>query len=44
MDAVLTTREFGDLLQLYEIDLPSLPNSAFDPILGEATGPASCSV
>jgi len=26
------------LLQLYEIDLPSLPDSAFDPILGDATG------
>jgi len=38
VDAVLTTREFGDLLQLYEIDLPSLPDSPFDPILGDATG------
>ena len=38
MDAVLTTREFGDLLNLHEIDVPSLPESAFDPILGEATG------
>jgi iron-only hydrogenase group A len=38
MDAVLTTREFGDLLKLYEIDVPSLPDSDFDPILGEATG------
>jgi len=38
MDAVLTTREFGDLLRLHEIDVPSLPDSAFDPILGDATG------
>jgi NADH-quinone oxidoreductase subunit G/NADP-reducing hydrogenase subunit HndD len=38
MDAVLTTREFGDLLKLFEIDVPSLPESPFDPILGDATG------
>ncbi len=38
MDAVLTTREFGDLLKLHEIDVPTLPDSAFDPILGDATG------
>jgi len=38
MDAVLTTREFGDLLRLHEIDVPSLPESPFDPILGDATG------
>ena len=38
VDAVLTTREFGDLLKMHDIDLPSLPESAFDPILGDATG------
>lgn len=38
MDAVLTTREFGDLLRMHEIDVPSLPESNFDPILGDATG------
>ena len=38
MDAVLTTREFGDLLKLHEIDVPALPDSEFDPILGDATG------
>ncbi len=38
VDAVLTTREFGDLLKLHEIDLPLLPDSDFDPILGEASG------
>jgi NADP-reducing hydrogenase subunit HndD len=38
MDAVLTTREFGDLLRMHEVDVPSLPESAFDPILGDATG------
>ena len=35
---MLTTRELGDLLRLYEVDVPSLPESPFDPILGEATG------
>ena len=38
MDAVLTTREFGDLLRLHDIDVHSLPASPFDPILGDATG------
>jgi iron-only hydrogenase group A len=38
VDAVLTTREFGDLLKAHEIDVPSLPEGVFDPILGEATG------
>lgn len=38
VDAVLTTREFGDLLRLHEIDLAALPDSPFDPVLGEATG------
>jgi NADH-quinone oxidoreductase subunit G/NADP-reducing hydrogenase subunit HndD len=38
VDAVLTTREFGDLLKMHEIDVPNLPDSAFDPILGDATG------
>jgi iron-only hydrogenase group A len=38
MDAVLTTREFGDLLKLHDIDIAALPESAFDPVLGEATG------
>lgn len=38
VDAVLTTREFGDLLRLHEIDVPSLPDSGFDPILGDSTG------
>jgi NADH-quinone oxidoreductase subunit G/NADP-reducing hydrogenase subunit HndD len=38
VDAVLTTREFGDLLRLHDIDVPSLPESPFDPILGDATG------
>jgi NADH-quinone oxidoreductase subunit G/NADP-reducing hydrogenase subunit HndD len=38
MDAVLTTREFGDLLKLHEIDVHTLPDSNFDPILGDATG------
>jgi iron-only hydrogenase group A len=38
VDAVLTTREFGDLLKTHDIDVPSLPDSAFDPILGDATG------
>ncbi len=38
MDAVLTTREFGDLLKLHEIDVPTLPDGEFDPILGDATG------
>ena len=38
MDAVLTTREFGDLLKTHDIDVPSLPDSAFNPILGDATG------
>jgi NADH-quinone oxidoreductase subunit G/NADP-reducing hydrogenase subunit HndD len=38
VDAVLTTREFGDLLKSHEIDVNDLPESAFDPILGEATG------
>lgn len=38
VDVVLTTREFGDLLRLHEIDLPSLPDGDFDPILGESTG------
>jgi NADH-quinone oxidoreductase subunit G/NADP-reducing hydrogenase subunit HndD len=38
VDAVLTTREFGDLLKLHEVDVPSLPDSEFDPILGDSTG------
>ena len=38
VDAVLTTREFGDLLKSHEIDVPELPEGIFDPILGEATG------
>jgi NADP-reducing hydrogenase subunit HndD len=38
VDAVLTTREFGDLLRVREVDVPSLPDSPFDPILGDATG------
>ena len=38
VDAVLTTREFGDLLKAHEIDVPELPEGTFDPILGEATG------
>jgi NADH-quinone oxidoreductase subunit G/NADP-reducing hydrogenase subunit HndD len=38
VDAVLTTREFGDLLKMHDIDMTSLPDSAFDPILGDATG------
>lgn len=38
VDAVLTTREFGDLLKLHEIDVPGLPDGEFDPILGDATG------
>ena len=38
MDAVLTTREFGDLLRLHEVDVPTLPDSDFDPILGVGTG------
>jgi NADH-quinone oxidoreductase subunit G/NADP-reducing hydrogenase subunit HndD len=38
VDAVLTTREFGDLLTMHDIDLPSLPESPFDPILGDTTG------
>jgi NADH-quinone oxidoreductase subunit G/NADP-reducing hydrogenase subunit HndD len=38
VDAVLTTREFGDLLRMHDMDLPSMPESAFDPILGDATG------
>jgi NADH-quinone oxidoreductase subunit G/NADP-reducing hydrogenase subunit HndD len=38
VDAVLTTREFGDLLKAHEIDVPALPEGVFDPILGESTG------
>ncbi|HBN07395.1 MAG TPA: ferredoxin [Cyanobacteria bacterium UBA8530] len=38
VDAVLTTREFADLLRLHEIDLPSLPDSDFDLLLGESSG------
>ena len=38
VDAVLTTREFGDLLRMHDMDLPSMPESPFDPILGDATG------
>ena len=38
VDAVLTTREFGDLLKLHEVDVPTLPDSEFDPILGDSTG------
>jgi len=38
VDAVLTTREFGDLLRMHDMDLPSMPESSFDPILGDATG------
>jgi NADH-quinone oxidoreductase subunit G/NADP-reducing hydrogenase subunit HndD len=38
VDAVLTTREFGDLLKAHEIDVPALPDGEFDPILGDATG------
>lgn len=38
VDAVLTTREFADLLRLHEINLPSLPDSTFDPLLGESSG------
>jgi NADH-quinone oxidoreductase subunit G/NADP-reducing hydrogenase subunit HndD len=38
VDAVMTTREFGDLLKAHDIDIASLPESPFDPILGDATG------
>ncbi|MBN1960912.1 MAG: iron hydrogenase small subunit [Deltaproteobacteria bacterium] len=38
VDAVLTTREFGDLLKLHEIDIPVLPDSPFDDLLGTASG------
>ncbi len=38
VDAVLTTREFADLLHLHEINLPSLPDEDFDPILGMSSG------
>ena len=38
VDAVLTTREFGDLLKLHEVDVPVLDDSGFDEILGTASG------
>jgi len=41
VDAVLTVREFGQMIKDFGIDWNSLPNSSFDPILGESTGAAA---
>ena len=38
IDAVLTTREFSRLLDLFGIDFRSLPESEFDYVLGGPTG------
>ncbi|MGM5484436.1 MAG: NADH-dependent [FeFe] hydrogenase, group A6 [Nanobdellota archaeon] len=38
VDHVLTTREFGKLCRLFNIDPKDLEDSDFDPALGESTG------
>jgi len=38
VDAVLTIKEFGELIKYYDLDWESLVNSDFDPLLGESSG------
>jgi len=38
MDAVLTTRELARMLKKQGIDLTTLPEEKYDPLLGESTG------
>jgi NADH-quinone oxidoreductase subunit G/NADP-reducing hydrogenase subunit HndD len=38
VDAVLTTREFSRLLELFGVDFAALPEEEFDPLLGTTTG------
>jgi iron-only hydrogenase group A len=38
IDHVITTREFGRLSKMLAIDFNDLPNTEFDPALGESTG------
>ena len=40
VDAVLTTRELAKLLRWFNIDMASLHDSGFDPMMGEGTGAA----
>ncbi len=40
MDAVLTTRELARMLKKKNIDLTTLPEEKYDPLLGEGTGGA----
>ncbi len=41
VDAVITTRELGDLIKQQGIDFLSLPEEDFDPVLGLGTGAAT---
>ncbi|SFG70040.1 [FeFe] hydrogenase, group A [Desulfotomaculum arcticum] len=40
MDAVLTTRELARMIKQQNIDLTSLPEEKYDPLLGKSTGGA----
>lgn len=41
VDAVLTAREFADLIKTYELSWKDLADEKFDPVLGESSGSAA---